>query len=55
MRPTFFAALLVAVWVLFLVRRSDEPATTAARGTVTLLGDSLNVGVEPFLPDALLG
>ena len=58
MRSTsFFAALLVAValGVLVLVRLSDEPATTAARGTVTLIGDSLNVGVERYLPDALPG
>jgi len=41
--------------VLVLVRLSDEPAATAARGTVTLLGDSLNVGVERYLPDALPG
>jgi len=58
MRSTsFFAALLVAValGVLVLVRLSDEPAATASRGTVTLLGDSLNVGVERYLPDALPG
>jgi lysophospholipase L1-like esterase len=58
MRSTsFFAALLVAValGVLVLVRLSDEPATTAARGTVTLIGDSLNVGIERYLRDALPG
>jgi len=58
MRSTsFFAALLVAVavGVLFLVRLSDKPATSAARGTVTLVGDSLNVGVERYLPGALSG
>lgn len=54
---SFFAALLVAValGVLVLVRLSDDQATTASRGTVTLLGDSLNVGVERYLPDALPG
>lgn len=58
MRSTsFFAALLVAVavGVLFLVRHSDRPSTTVARGTVTLVGDSLNVGVERYLPGALPG
>jgi len=54
---SFFAALLVAValGVLVLVRHSDGPATSATRGTVTLVGDSLNVGVERYLPDALPG
>lgn len=58
MRSTsFFAALLVAVALgaLFLVRLSDEPVSSASRGTVTLVGDSLNVGVERYLPDALPG
>jgi hypothetical protein len=58
MRSTsFFAVLLVAValGVLFLVRLSDKPAASASRGTVTLVGDSLNVGVERYLPDALPG
>jgi len=54
---SFFAALLVtvALGVLVLVRHSDRPAASAARGTVTLVGDSLNVGVERYLPDALPG
>jgi len=54
---SFFAALLVAValGVLVLVRHSDGPAASATRGTVTLVGDSLNVGVERYLPDALPG
>ena len=58
MRSTsFFAALLVAVALAALVvaRNRDEPATAASRGTVTLLGDSLNVGVEPYLSEALPG
>jgi lysophospholipase L1-like esterase len=58
MRSTFFfAALLVVVALaaLLVARNRDEPAVAASRGTVTLLGDSLNVGVEPYLPAALPG
>jgi lysophospholipase L1-like esterase len=53
----FFAALLVAVALaaLIVVRNRDEPATAISRGTVTLVGDSLNVGVEPYLSKALPG
>jgi lysophospholipase L1-like esterase len=56
MRTTFFVAVLlvaVALAALVVVRKRDEPATTVARGTVTLVGDSLNVGVERYLPAAL--
>jgi lysophospholipase L1-like esterase len=58
MRSTFFfAALLVAVALaaLVVVRNRDEPATAASQGTVTLVGDSLNVGVEPYLAKAMPG
>jgi hypothetical protein len=58
MRSTFlFAALLVVVAIvaLVVVRNRDEPGAVAARGTVTLVGDSLNVGVERYLPAALPG
>lgn len=58
MRSTFFfAALLVAVALAALVvaRNRDEPAPVVSRGTVTLVGDSLNVGVERYLSDALPG
>jgi lysophospholipase L1-like esterase len=54
----FFATLLVvvAVGALVVVRNSLSPGgATAARGTVTLLGDSLNVGIEQYVPDALPG
>ena len=57
MRTTFFfaALLLVAAFAALLVERHrSEPASAvAARGTVTLVGDSLNVGIEPYVPDAL--
>jgi lysophospholipase L1-like esterase len=60
MRSTsFFAALLLAVGLgaLVLVRHTSGSDTSpeVAGGTVTLIGDSLNVGVEPYLPDALPG
>ncbi len=58
MRSTIlFAALLVAVAFAALVvaGHRDEPATAVAQGTATLLGDSLNVGVERYLPEALPG
>lgn len=54
----FFAALLivVAIGALVVVRNPLSPGgATASRGTVTLLGDSLNVGIEPYVPDALPG
>ncbi|MSO95598.1 MAG: hypothetical protein EXQ81_07375 [Thermoleophilia bacterium] len=56
MRPTsFFAALLVVLaGAALLVARNDRPAT-ASRGTVTLVGDSLNKGVERYLLEALPG
>jgi lysophospholipase L1-like esterase len=52
---TFFALLLVAValGVLVVARRHDEPQRSQTSGTVSMLGDSLNVGVEPYLDDAL--
>ena len=58
MRSTFFfAALLVAVALaaLLVARGRDESAAVPPRGTVTLLGDTLNVGIEPYLPAALPG
>jgi lysophospholipase L1-like esterase len=54
----FFAALLivVAIGALVVVRNPLSPGgATASRGTVTLLGDSLNVGIEPYVSDALPG
>ena len=57
MRTTFFfaALLLVAALAALLVERHrSAPASAAAtRGTATLVGDSLNVGVERYLPAAL--
>ena len=58
MRSTsFFAVLLIAVAVaaLIVVRKRAEPAPVVSGGTVTLVGDSLNVGVEPYLSAAMSG
>ena len=58
MRSTFFFAALIVVAALgaLLVARSRDPsATEGSRGTVTMIGDSLNVGVEPHLAAALPG
>ena len=58
MRATsFFAALLVVVAAiaLYVARGRGDEASAPRRGTVTLLGDSLNVGVERYLPSALDG
>ena len=57
MRSTsFFAALFVVVAVGRARRRprtAREAGAAAAVGTATLVGDSLNVGVERYLADAL--
>ena len=57
MRSTlFFAALLLvaALAALLVERHRSAPASAVVtRGTATLVGDSLNVGVERYLPDAL--
>jgi len=58
MRSTFFFAVLlvvVALAALVVARNRNKPAAEASKGTLTLLGDSLNVGVEPYLAAALPG
>ena len=51
---TFFAALLVVgVAVALVAVRRGTQARPEATGTVTLIGDSLNVGMEPYLDAAL--
>ena len=47
----FAVAIVVAA---FLVVRHDDAAPTSTT-PVTLVGDSLNVGIEPYLGDALHG
>ena len=56
MRSTFpFAVLIVAVTVgvVLVVHQRGNAAAPAAVGTATLVGDSLNLGVEPYLAGAL--
>ncbi|MEO5634031.1 hypothetical protein [Gaiella sp.] len=58
MRSSFFFATLlvvVALAALVFVRNPFYSSPTGSRGTVTLVGDSLNVGIERYLPDALPG
>jgi lysophospholipase L1-like esterase len=45
-------ALGVLAW---LAVRDETSETARPAGTVSLVGDSLNVGIEPYLPDALPG
>lgn len=53
---TLFAALLAAAAVTaLLVFRQDGGERAPSGGAVALVGDSLNVGVEPYLPQALPG
>jgi hypothetical protein len=46
-------AVAIAVAVYAVARHDDRPA--AAAGSVTLVGDSLNVGIEPYLSQELPG
>jgi hypothetical protein len=53
----FFAALLVivAVVALVVVRNPHHSSPAVSRGTVSLVGDSLNVGIEQYVSGALPG
>ncbi len=54
--PLLFALLLaVAAVAALLVARRDDNGAKPAGGEVALVGDSLNVGVEPYLAHALPG
>ena len=57
MRITLLLLLAVAVAAatFVAVRRAADDDADSAKGAVTLVGDSLNVGVEPYLEDALPG
>jgi hypothetical protein len=58
MRLSVLIAVLAGVVVggaLLAACATDEDTTSASRGTVTLVGDSLNVGIEPYLQGALKG
>lgn len=56
MRPALTIVLAVAiVTAVYAARRSGDEPGTEDRGAVTLVGDSLSVGTEPYLRDALRG
>ena len=58
MRSTLaIVTLLVAaaVTALLVVRQRDDGSSGPPAGAVTLIGDSLNVGTEPYLPHELPG
>ena len=52
---TFFAGFFVvaAAVALVAVRHGTEARPAESPGTATLIGDSLNVGMEPYLGEAL--
>jgi lysophospholipase L1-like esterase len=52
---TFFVAFFIvaAAIALVAVRHGTNASPGASPGTVTLIGDSLNVGIEPYLGQAL--
>ena len=49
------AAAAAAVALVTLRTDTDDDTPTGAAGAVTLVGDSLNVGTEPYLRDELAG
>ena len=56
MRITLALVIAVAIAAAILVvRRSGDESSATTHGAVTLVGDSLNVGIEPYLEDALPG
>lgn len=58
MRSLLLVAALALVGVVAAVavsREDDTPAAGERPGSVTLVGDSLNVGIEPYLPRFLPG
>ena len=56
MRITLALVLAVAIAVaVVVVRRGGDESSAGATGAATLVGDSLNVGIEPYLAEALDG
>ena len=56
MRITLAFVLAVAIAAAIVVaRRAADDSNATTKGAVTLVGDSLNVGIEPYLGDALPG
>lgn len=55
MRFAFFSLAVVAAGVAVYVLRGGDSAPRVSAGAVSLVGDSLNVGIERYLPDELTG
>ena len=55
MRTTIALVLAVAIAVATFALVRDDGADGSGAGSVTLVGDSLNVGIEPYLADELTG
>jgi len=56
MRITLALVLVIAIAAAIVVaRRSDDESAATGTGAVTLVGDSLNVGIEPYLAKKLPG
>jgi hypothetical protein len=56
MRLSLAIVLAVAIAVaVYAVKRPDDEPAAQSRGAATLVGDSLNVGIEPYLGDELPG
>lgn len=58
MRLSIVLALVLAVAIavaVYAVTRRDDDSRLPATGAATLVGDSLNVGIEPYLADELAG
>jgi len=56
MRITLALVLAVAIAAAIVVaRKSDDDSGATDTGAVTLVGDSLNVGIEPYLANELPG
>jgi lysophospholipase L1-like esterase len=55
MRITLAVVLAAGIAVAVYVALGDDETSTADAGAVTLVGDSLHVGVEPYLDEALPG
>ena len=56
MRISIAVVLAIAIaTAAFAVDRADDEPVARDSGAVTLVGDSLNVGIEPYLGDELAG
>ena len=54
MRIAIVTVLVAGLVLVFHVLRTEDE-TQARTGSLTMVGDSLNVGVEPYLADTLPG